>query len=242
MSELNQRVLVVDGNPEHLEMNQQFLSHFNSISVETAAHPDQAKELISKNDPFSIIWSDYDFGNSAIDGIEFMGDVSLASPLSARLLCTGTFSETELITLVRDKIAHTYISKPISTKSVHSGLEIGFANHKLNLLQHTFEEDDLNSSQCFERTRKYFKETRSIIESSKLKGFALDDRGLELKQLRNKSEGLIQSFNESFQRSNESMDQRNADIQIHDDHIQNINTLTEQRDNMIQRLKDDFGF
>ena len=128
MTEPNQRILVVDDNLVHLEMSRQFLDSFNGISVDFAVHPDQGKELISKNDPFSIIWSEYQFNNSAIDGIEFLRDASLASPLSSKLLCSGVFSKSEILTRVKDKKADTYLTKPINIKSTYNALEIGITN------------------------------------------------------------------------------------------------------------------
>jgi hypothetical protein len=52
---------------------------------------------------------------------------------------------------------------------------------------------------------------------------------------------VIQSFQDFAQRSHGEINKRTANIQKHDDHIQKIQRVSEERDELIQLLRNRFG-
>jgi|GEM_PF-4946144 len=242
LNEPNHSVLVVDDDEPHRLLMKYGLPKRPDIHVDIAESPEDATfRMDTAKHPFQVIISDYNFKNSKINGLEFLGYVSQKFPLSARLLCSAQFSTDEMIEFVRKQYIHSYATKPIDLKKVSSAIDIGVAHHKLNQLQKAVDDVDLESNEELEKSVGYLSEVNRLVGSSFFVRNDYDGRDAEFEELKAKSETLIKRFDESFQRSGESIHLRNLNILKRYYRIEQTKLIAGQRDLIIQRLKSEFG-
>jgi response regulator RpfG family c-di-GMP phosphodiesterase len=241
VSEHNQKILVVDDNSDHLSLMQQGLSLQYNARVDIACHPEEALDLIkATEDPFPVIWSDYNYKNSKINGLKFLAEVSRLSPLSSRLLCSAQYSEREMIELVRNEEIHSYAVKPVNLEEVAGSTGIGISYYRLNLMQSSFEDVALTLGEGLEEFVDHFVKPNKLYEQLIAQGVESHSHDTELNLLSIKSRALIQRCQDTIQRYNSSTAQRNVDAQSRDKRIQKTAVKAEQRDKLIQQLKDEW--
>ncbi len=144
--------------------------------------------------------------------------------------------------LVHKGQINTFVVKPVDLKSILNAKSIGVAHYKLNLLQHALDDVDLKPSDGLERVSNHFGEINRLVGTSILLGIEHKDHGAEIEQLKIKSSTLIQSGNDLYKKRNELINTKHENIQKHNEHAQKVKLLTDQRDKLIQQLKNEFGF
>lgn len=242
----NNHVLVVDDDPKHLLLMKRGLPLKSNVVVDVASHPEGARNLILANKvPYLVIWSDFDFQNSKINGMEFFSEVSDLSPLSSRLLCSAELDKDIMSFLMKKGAIHSYAAKPISLESISSATEIGIAHHQLNLLQRTLDDANLKFDEGLVKTINYCEEINQITGSTKngssfLHGIEFDGRKLEREQLVVRIKTLEENFNMFNQKTNALLSQNRAQVRGHNDLSQRIIISSQARKKITQRLKDVF--
>jgi len=193
-------ILVVDDDSKHCELMQDFLPTLHNVEVDVSPYLNDAIKLIkSRKDPYTIIWSDFNFKISRMNGLDFLGVVSKISPLSSRLLCAAYFPENLMIDCVISGVIQTYIIKPLSAEPTTSAIKIGIEYHKLNVLEKFIDGFELKSTDELEET---IMKLHVIEERVGLKdeGFKIDfeNRKEELNQLFLKNDVVIKKFSDKF--------------------------------------------
>ena len=123
-----------DSNLQHLVKS--IIESYHDIKVAEASSPTEAEKLIKKNNVFSVIWSAHHFKSDKTGGMDFLRSCRITSPLSSRVLCSGSLDANDLISMVKAGDIHSYYSTeafPDIIDSILSSVEIGVEYHKVNI-------------------------------------------------------------------------------------------------------------
>jgi len=263
-------ILVVDDDPNHLNLMKMYLPSFvDNVEVDVAPHPEDAVKIIeSKKDPYPIIWSNYNFDNSRMNGLTFLAIAFEVSPLSSRLLCSAQFSEYEMIELVISGAIQTYATKPFISGQVSGSIKIGIEYHKVNVLGEFVDVIDFTSVDQLDANIKRAGEVNDIFKGelkletknhkaelnnllvhldTTIKKFQIPiarQVALQIELEGQKgNEEVLKKIN-TFQREISSLEvyltRSKIMAQNHFSEVAKIRTLTSKTDKQIQRLKDEF--
>ena len=162
----NPTILIVDDEPKHLKLMKVFIpSVVDGVEIDVADNPEDATKIIEQRKaPYPIIWSDYKFHNSKMDGLAFLQAVSKISPFSSRLLCSASFPEYDMIELVKSGAIHIYACKPLITKPLKSSIQIGIEYHKVNVMGEFVDVTDYKSTDHLETILGTLGDVDSLIQ------------------------------------------------------------------------------
>ncbi|MBT5469625.1 MAG: response regulator [Nitrospina sp.] len=108
-------ILLVDDDETTVEMMETiFLSR--NYDVITKLSGEEGLEYIKENPPVSVVLSDYKMG--AMNGLEFLKQVEVLSPLTKRCLCSGFFDKRIMENKVEMQEIHGYFIKPVDLKEM----------------------------------------------------------------------------------------------------------------------------
>lgn len=139
MSKLNEKVLVVDDDPEILKLyNKQFA---NVVDITTAEEPWLALEILKRSGPFAILVSD--FKMPGINGLEFIAEAEKVSPDTLKIILTGHATLELAIKAINESRVFRFLTKPCSHKEMASTFIAGISHYRKTvgereLLERTF--------------------------------------------------------------------------------------------------------
>lgn len=139
MSKLNEKVLVVDDDPEILKLyNKQFA---NVVDMTTAEEPWLALEILKRSGPFAILVSD--FKMPGINGLEFIAEAEKVSPDTLKIILTGHATLELAIKAINESRVFRFLTKPCSHKEMASTFIAGISHYRKTvgereLLERTF--------------------------------------------------------------------------------------------------------
>lgn len=129
-------VLTVEADSNFQYLVKSILESYDGIKVAEASSPLEAKNLIKKNNIFPVIWSAHHFKSDKTGGMDFLRSCRKTSPLSSRVLCSGSLEAGQLKTMVKVGDIHSYYSTelfPDIVGNILSSIEIGVEYHKVNI-------------------------------------------------------------------------------------------------------------
>ncbi len=240
--------LTVEENPAFRNLIKEIARGKTSTEVEEACSPEEAMKLINNNSPYSVIWSGYQFEKSKTNGLEFLKSCRKQSPLSSRILCSGSFDDSELKSLVKAGGIHSYYSKTNASKvidSVSSVVAIGLENYRINLFDNFLSINRLTHPVDFDNLLIQLK--ASLEGSPDNTNWELEDRELELNNLLSHTQSVFDRFPASqLARSGLGKDDRVFECIKHfqniisymTEYLARSNTVVENRFTLISETND----
>jgi CheY-like chemotaxis protein len=142
MSEQNEKILLVDDEPNVLESIQRQLR--NRFEVKTAQSGDEALEVLKADGPFTLIVTDMRM--PGMDGVQLLSRVKDMYPDTVRIMLTGNADQETAVAAANSGQIFRFLNKPCSTATLATALSLGVRQHKLLIAEKELLNDTLKGS------------------------------------------------------------------------------------------------
>ncbi|MFK8053306.1 MAG: HD domain-containing phosphohydrolase [Woeseiaceae bacterium] len=124
---MNKRVLFVDDEPNVLQAIKRAIR--KEVSVTIAVGPEAGLEILSKEPPFAMIFSDMRM--PGMSGIEFLKAAQQLSPDSVRVMLTGNSDQQTAVGAVNDGQVFRFLTKPCDVTMLRHVIAQGLRQYEL---------------------------------------------------------------------------------------------------------------
>jgi response regulator RpfG family c-di-GMP phosphodiesterase len=139
---LNQRVLVVDDEPNVLEGIQRTLR--KQVELQTASSGAAALRLIEESGPFAVVISDMRM--PAMNGAQFLAKVREQEPDTVRIIFSGHADLEATIAAVNEGQIYRFLTKPCPTERLLAAVADGINQHRLLTAEKVLPEQTLSGA------------------------------------------------------------------------------------------------
>jgi response regulator RpfG family c-di-GMP phosphodiesterase len=131
MSKINEKVLVVDDDPEILKT---YKKQFSAVvDIQTAEEPWLALEIIKRSGPFAVLVSDFKL--PGMNGLELIAEAEKIAPDTVKILLTG-YADLELATkAINEGRVFRFLTKPCPHKDMASAFIAGINYYRRTITE-----------------------------------------------------------------------------------------------------------